>query len=146
MPMRTLIAAMLLFTLTACAAETKQPEAKVEKKSEKKVEVEGKETVPLETKDYRYASYFAHVKRKIQLAWRWPEEARKYTGAVILNFVLRQDGTLVRVELLDSSGHQVLDDAAMEAVKKAAPFNSFPPAIKRELLPIKGRFVYRRSL
>jgi outer membrane biosynthesis protein TonB len=46
---------------------------------------------------------------------------------------------------MDSSGYRILDDEAMAAVTKAAPFNRFPPGFKRKILPIEGMFIYERS-
>ena len=109
-----------------------------------KREEEG-EAVSLDTRDFRYASYFAHIKQKIQNAWIWPYEARNYQGRLVLRFVLAEDGTLRKVELLSSSGYRILDDEAMSAVTKAAPFRPFPPGFDRKLLPIEGTFIYERA-
>ena len=100
------------------------------------------EAVSLDTKDFRYASYFAHLKKRIKEAWTWPEEARKYWGRLQLRFVIRDDGRLHRVVLLKSSGYRILDEEALSAIAKAAPFKPFPPEIKRKLLPIHGSFIY----
>ena len=69
---------------------------------------------------------------------------RALAGKLKLRFVLREDGSLSRMELLDSSGYRILDDEAMAAVTKAAPFNPFPPGFKQKLLRIDGTFIYER--
>ena len=107
-------------------------------------EAEEGEAVSLETRDFRYVSYFAHIKRKIQGAWRWPREARNDEGKVQIRFVLNEDGSLLRVKLIHSSGYRILDDEALAAVTKAAPFNSFPPDFRRRILPIQASFLYER--
>tara|TARA_B100000315_G_scaffold62464_1_gene56701 strand:- start:60 stop:488 length:429 start_codon:yes stop_codon:yes gene_type:complete len=100
------------------------------------------EAVSLDTRDYKYASYFAHIRKRIQESWYWPPEARKYSGKLKLRFVLRDDGKLHRVELLSSSKYKILDDEALSAIAKAAPFRPFPLAVKRKLLPIEAVFSY----
>ena len=98
------------------------------------------ETISLDTRDFRYASYFAHIKRKIQNAWIWPVEAQKYRGRLLLRFALKKNGDLEEVRLMKSTGIRILDDLAMAAVTRAAPFDPFPAAIRR--LPIEATFTY----
>ncbi len=102
------------------------------------------EAVSLDTRNYKYASYFAHIKKRIYEFWHWPPEARKYYAKLKLKFVLRDDGKLHRVELLSSSKYKILDDEALSAIAKAAPFRPFPLAFKRKLLPIEAVFSYER--
>lgn len=98
------------------------------------------ETISLDTRDFRYASYFAHIKRRIQNAWIWPAEAQKNRGELLLRFKLRKNGTLEEVRLIKSAGVRILDDLAMAAVTKAAPFNPFPEGLERK--SITATFVY----
>jgi TonB family protein len=102
------------------------------------------EAVSLDTRNYKYASYFAHIKKRIYEFWHWPPEAQKYYAKLKLKFVLRDDGKLHRVELLSSSKYKILDDEALSAIAKAAPFRPFPLAFKRKLLPIEAVFSYER--
>ena len=108
--------------------------------SDKDLEKEEGETISLDTRDFRYASYFAHIKRRIQNAWIWPVEAQRNRGELLLRFKLRKDGTLEEVRLIKSAGVRVLDDLAMAAVTKAAPFEPFPEGLERK--PITATFVY----
>ena len=100
------------------------------------------EIISLDTRDSRYAAYFAHVKRRIYDAWIWPEEAQRFRGSLSLVFALRKDGTLGRVRLLRSTGAKILDDLAMAAIAKAAPFEPLPPTIRRAPIRIEARFSY----
>ena len=100
------------------------------------------EVISLDTRDSRYAAYFAHVKRRIYDAWIWPEEAQRFRGSLSLVFALRKDGTLGRVRLLRSTGAKILDDLAMAAIAKAAPFEPLPPTIRRAPIRIEARFSY----
>ncbi len=98
------------------------------------------DAISLDTRDFRYASYFAHIKRRIQNAWIWPVEAQKNRGELLLRFKLRKNGTLEEVRLVRSAGVRILDDLAMAAVTKAAPFEPFPAGLERK--PITATFVY----
>ena len=108
--------------------------------SDKELEKEEGETISLDTRDFRYASYFAHLKRRIQNAWIWPAEAQKNRGKLLLRFKLRKNGTLEEVHLIKSAGIRILDDLAMAAVTKAAPFEPFPEGLERK--SITATFVY----
>ena len=45
---------------------------------------------------------------------------------------IRSDGTVERMGVHRSSGHKVLDDAALRIVKMAAPYAPFPPDIRKD--------------
>ncbi|OEC41739.1 energy transducer TonB [Pseudomonas sp. 1D4] len=57
----------------------------------------------------------------------YPEEARRQRiyGSLRLLVSINRDGTLYEVQVLESSGQQVLDQAAMRIVRLAAPFSPF---------------------
>ncbi len=64
----------------------------------------------------------------------YPDQARreKLSGTLILDVVIRADGKLLKTDLRQSSGHQILDDAAKRIVKLAAPFPPFPAKLRKE--------------
>jgi protein TonB len=64
----------------------------------------------------------------------YPQEAlnRRITGSLRLSVVLNPDGTIFEIEILQSSGQRILDSAARQIVHLAAPFNTFPPEIRRQ--------------
>jgi periplasmic protein TonB len=76
--------------------------------------------------------------RQLALEWRvqqWLAQFRKYPraaaragyqGTVMVRFVLDRDGSLLASELIDSSGHALLDRAALELLDRAAPFPPLP--------------------
>ncbi|MGQ9424926.1 energy transducer TonB [Gilvimarinus sp. F26214L] len=53
-------------------------------------------------------------------------------GELRLATVLKADGTIVKVELLQSSGHSVLDNAALQIVHRAGPYAPFPGEVRKE--------------
>jgi protein TonB len=100
--------------------------------------------VSLDTKELKYLSYFAHLKRRIERAWTYPPDAiaNGVQGQLHLKFVLRRSGEVKTVELLRSSGYKVLDKEAWDAVVNAGPFEKFPPTIPDDELHITARFSY----
>jgi len=68
----------------------------------------------------------------------YPEEARhkKIFGAIRLAVALERGGDVVGVEILQSSGQRVLDQAAIRIVRLAAPFEPIPATIKEDRIEI----------
>ena len=63
----------------------------------------------------------------------YPDAARgKLYGSLLLSVSIRADGSIERVEVQRSSGLKVLDEAALNIVKLAAPFAPFPPDIRAD--------------
>jgi periplasmic protein TonB len=62
----------------------------------------------------------------------YPQEALKkhITGRLRLSVVINPDGSIFQIDILQSSGHRILDDSARQIVRLAAPFSKFPPEIK----------------
>ena len=88
----------------------------------------------LSTKQADDAAYLYEWLQKIERVGNlnYPDEARqqKMTGDVRMLVTLLPNGTVKRVEVLGSSGHQILDDAAKRIVRLASPFKPFPDSIK----------------
>lgn len=63
--------------------------------------------------------------RRVAELKRYPSSARLngQEGKVVLKAVIRSDGHLIEVTVQKSSGHQILDAAAVEAVKLACPLH-----------------------
>ena len=102
------------------------------------------ELVSLDTTEVKYASYFARIKHQIERVWIYPSDAaqRGISGDLSLKFRISKDGNLMGVHLIDKSGFEILDVAALKAVKEAAPFYPFPKNIQREKISILANFVY----
>ena len=82
------------------------------------------------------AWYLESWRRKVERIGKlnYPDEARvrKIYGSLRLLVAIEPDGTLQDVRVIDSSGHQVLDEAAVRIVRLAAPYAPFPPAMRDE--------------
>ena len=98
-------------------------------------DVEEGETISLDTREFKYLSYFSKLKDKIRMVWEYPKSARMagLEGRLLVRFVINDDGSLRYVEVMRSSGIPVLDDAALRAVRKAAPFPPVPEDLGRSL-------------
>lgn len=75
------------------------------------------------------AYYMDAWRRKIERVGNqnYPSEASRQGihGSLILRVTIKRDGTLDNVELVESSGHAVLDNAALRIVRLAAPYAPF---------------------
>ncbi|MEE9258852.1 MAG: TonB family protein [Nitrospinaceae bacterium] len=102
------------------------------------------EPVSLDTTETKYASYFARIKHQIERVWSYPlDAARKgLSGELTISFKISKDGNLLGVQRVATSGHEILDLAAVKAVKEAAPFYPFPLTIKKDKLSILATFIY----
>jgi protein TonB len=89
-----------------------------------------KKFVGARTQEYALAPYFDAWKQKIERigTLNYPDEARgKLYGRVIIFVELRvEDGSLYNAEISRSSGHKVLDQAALRILRMAAPFGPIP--------------------
>lgn len=83
------------------------------------------------TREYAYAAYMRGWSDRVERVGNlnYPERARSQGlhGDVLLTVVLNLDGSIKSIDVIQSSGQKVLDDAARRIVRLAAPF---PPAPK----------------
>ncbi len=81
------------------------------------------------------ALYVEAFRREVEAVGtrNFPEQAlREHKfGQVRLMVALNPDGKVRNIEVLKSSGHRFLDEAAMRSVRLAAPFAPFPPEMRR---------------
>lgn len=80
----------------------------------------------------------------------YPAEARRLNleGRVRVLTSIQADGELLSVEILESSGHQVLDDAVIRIVRMASPFAPFGDDMRKEtdILEIIRTFDFREEI
>ena len=105
---------------------------------------DSQETISLDTDDTRYVTYAQAIKERIAGQWKYPQEARKkkLEGRLVVLFSLNREGALTRMDIAESSGHEVLDREAETAVRSAAPFPPFPSTITVNRLNINVSFDY----
>ncbi len=105
------------------------------------------ETISLDTVDKRYVSYTGVIKKRLAACWGYPKEAKENNieGKAHAIFSLSKDGHLMGVEVTGTSGHEILDQEGLDAIRRAAPFPPFPESITVERLNINVTFEYRLS-
>ncbi len=104
----------------------------------------GAHLTSLNAPEIQYISYFAGIKRKIELVWQYPYDAQiaGIQGNLVAEFVIGRDGRLASVELVQSSGRKILDDEAIGAIRKAAPYDPIPKEYTIPSLMIRAHFIY----
>jgi len=101
--------------------------------------------------EYRFAQYVDSWRQRIERVGNlnYPEEAkaRKLYGSLQLTVAIKADGEVESVEINRSSGHRVLDQAAVRIVKLASPFERFPANIKADtdILHITRTWTFTRA-
>ena len=80
------------------------------------------------------ADYKARVRQAVAEHKHYPTLARRMReeGRVVVEFTLESSGALVAVHIKQSSGSERLDEAALQAVRDAAPFPPFPEGSARQ--------------
>ena len=80
---------------------------------------------------------FSYIRDMITRKIIYPETAREmgWQGKVKVSFVISSDGFVRDVQILQSSGIDILDKNAVETVKKASPFPR-PPVAAQLIIPI----------
>lgn len=68
-------------------------------------------------------SVIADILRRIEKAKRYPRMARKMgvEGQATVRFKLKGNGRIEKAELLETSGSEILDQASLETIRRAAP-------------------------
>lgn len=88
--------------------------------------------------------YIDRLKARIFRAWEYPGDAIELgeEGKVGIYFVLDRDGNVVEIGVTKSSGSPRLDKAAVDAVRKAAPFGPLMETDGNKTLRVTGVFAY----
>lgn len=104
----------------------------------------GAHLTALNAPEIQYISYFASIKRKIELIWQYPREAAAagIQGDLLIDFVIGRNGDLESLRLLQGSGYKILDDEALGSIRRAAPYNPIPEQYRIPNLRIRAHFVY----
>ena len=89
------------------------------------------------TQEYQYAAYLEAWRSKVEKIGNlnYPDEAKrnKLYGNLLMHVAVRVDGSVERIRIVRSSGHKLLDDAAVRIVRMSAPFAPFPPEIRKNV-------------
>jgi TonB family protein len=90
-------------------------------------------------------AYVKAVMDRIRSKWVYPQPAvdRGIEGEALIEFHISKDGLVQYVELRRSSGTQILDDAALVAVKLSQSFPPVPDSLCKNTLGMTGTFRYQ---
>ena len=95
-----------------------------------------RQSIGASASEYRFARYVEDWRQKVEKLGEinYPEAAReqKIYGSLLLTVSVRANGSLAGVQIGRSSGHKVLDDAALRIVRMGAPYAPFPADIAKD--------------
>ncbi len=111
-------------------------EAEISKDFDAYQKIPRRKFIGARTQEYRFAQYIEDWRIKVERIGNlnYPEAARQKNiyGSLQLTVSIHADGSVESVEVSRSSGHGILDAAAMRIVKLAAPFSPLPPDIRKD--------------
>lgn len=88
-----------------------------------------------------WTPFMNDMEAKIKQNWQVPPETNKSKGTTLI-FKVNKNGELISVSLMRSSGVVENDEAAIAAVKAAAPFRKLPDEYKKSFLTLDFTFDY----
>ena len=93
-------------------------------------------------RDYGWLS--ETIVRRVEELKRYPASARvdRAEGKVVVKAVINEDGSIGEVNVFQSSGYPILDEAAVETMQRAAPFH-LPHPLGQPRMTIKIPMSYR---
>jgi protein TonB len=111
--------------------------AELQRKTQAYAKMPKRKAISASTKEYKYAAYLDAWRRKVERIGNlnYPDQAKRdrLYGNLVLHVAVRADGSVERIRVLHSSGHKILDDAAVRIVRMSAPFSPFPAEIRKEV-------------
>jgi protein TonB len=119
------------------ALEMARLEAQIDKNWDDYQKLPRRKFIGARTQEYRFAQYIEDWRVKVERIGNlnYPEQARRQQifGKLQLSVSIRADGSVESIEVSKSSGHRILDAAAMRIVKLAAPYSPLPPSITKDV-------------
>lgn len=93
-----------------------------------------------EARDDWYALIFADLARKK----RYPREARRegQEGTPTVRFTVNRRGRVSNISITRSSGHELLDQATIKLIRRAAPLPPMPRAMGRDSVTMSLPIAY----
>ncbi len=85
-----------------------------------------------------FSEYMKELQDKLQKTWQPPDFMEE--GHVRVYFKLNRQGRVMSASVIESSGNDIYDESALEALKDCSPFGNFPENSVREFISIKYSF------
>ncbi|MDX2479701.1 MAG: TonB family protein [Desulfuromusa sp.] len=116
-------------------------------RSKERKDVEIGDTVWLNLQHNLLISFFRRFHDQIELVWNYPNEAAMngIEGTLQLEIIVNKKGELLDVDLMRTSGSDLLDFEAIQAVYRAAPYGPLTKHYPHDKLKIRANFSYRLS-
>lgn len=97
--------------------------------------------------DNNLGEFFDAIRKKIESRKKYPESARNagFEGRSGVKITILKSGQLENAEIVDSSGREILDNAALQSVRDAAPFPPLPVDSEQEKIGLRIYLVFRLS-
>lgn len=130
-------------TLSRLSAAERAAQEKIKQRED----VNEGDTVWLNLERGMLISFFRRFRNQIEGVWNYPREAieKELQGTLLLKITVDTKGKLLDVELIKSSGSDILDFEAIQAVYRAAPFGPLGRHYPYPKLKIMANFRYRIS-
>jgi len=89
-------------------------------------------------------AYYDQIRKKVANHQSYPRVARLQglQGKVLVSFLLSKEGLIIESKVETSSGYEILDRAALEAVRSAQPYPPFPASFPPQPLCVEISLVY----
>jgi protein TonB len=122
--------------LVAKSLEAVRLEAEIAKEQEAYQKRPKRKFIGARVQEYRFAAYVESWRQKVEKVGNlnYPEEAKaqRIYGQLRMTVSIRADGTIENLEINQSSGHTVLDEAARRIVELAAPYAEFSADMRKD--------------
>jgi protein TonB len=122
--------------LTSKNLEIARLTAELERRTKAYAKMPKRKTITASTKEHKYTAYLDAWRRKVERIGNlnYPDQAKRNSlyGNLMLHVAVLADGSVDSIRVLHSSGHQILDEAAVRIVRMSAPFSPFPEEIRKE--------------
>jgi len=104
-------------------------------------------SITFSTKKLKYESYMMRLKERIESIWVYPPEAieKGIYGDLVIEFAIDKNGKLTYARVIRTSGFDILDEAALRALKEGQPYWPLPKSWHKNMLYVKGHFIYTLS-
>jgi protein TonB len=107
-------------------------------------EVEEGEVKSLDTDDIRFGSFLRRFETAVYGVWNYPREAAKHgiEGITPVRITFNRKGDIEQVELLKSSGSDILDNEVLRALHQIGPIGYLPKGYTKDKFYLVASFHY----
>lgn len=90
-------------------------------------------------------SYLAQIRKRIAEFKKYPEtaKARNWQGSPKVEFTILKDGNINQLKLINPSKYEVLNNEALETIKRACPFPPIPASLQKSVVIIALDLVFK---